>query len=248
MPGRLDGKIAIVTGAATGSRGAGMGRAIAELFGQEGASVVAVDLAPAVEATAERIRGLGGQATALTANVEERADVERVVATARERYGRIDVLVNVVGGSIGERSYLDVTDELFESILRRNLRSTHLCCQLTIPPMIEGGGVSIVHIGTTNALMGCPGLAVYSGVKAGLIGFSRVLATEFGPKGVRSNVVCPGIMGQGRPDPRQPLGRMASADDIARAVLFFASDEASFVTSQVLAVDGGHTTTYPEIF
>ena len=114
--------------------------------------------------------------------------------------------------------------------------------------MVEGGGGSIVHIASTNALMGCPGLAVYSGVKSGLLGFSRVIATEFGPKGVRSNVVCPGIMGQGRPDPRQPLGRSASAEDIARAVLFFACDDSAQVTAQVLAVDGGHTTTYPEIF
>jgi 3-oxoacyl-[acyl-carrier protein] reductase len=96
--------------------------------------------------------------------------------------------------------------------------------------------------------MGCPGLAVYSGVKAGLFGFSRVIATRFGPQGIRSNVICPGIMGNGRPDQRQPLGRTARAEDIAYAALFLASDEASFVTAQVLAVDGGHTTTYPEIF
>jgi 3-oxoacyl-[acyl-carrier protein] reductase len=245
---RLDGKVAIVTGAAAVSRGAGMGRAISELFGREGARVVAVDMSPAVEETAERIRRAGGDAVAVPADVEQRADVERVVRTVVDRYGRVDVLVNVVGGSIGERSYMDVTDDLFERILRRNLLSTHLCCQVTIPRMVEGGGGSIVHISSTNALMGCPGLAVYSGAKSGLIGFSRVLATEFGPRGVRSNVICPGIMGRGEPDPRQPLGRAASADDIAKATLFFASDDAAFVTAQVLAVDGGHTTTYPDIF
>jgi 3-oxoacyl-[acyl-carrier protein] reductase len=194
------------------------------------------------------VRQAGGEATAIQADLERRADVERVVQTALDRYGRIDVLVNVVGGSIGERGYLEVSDELFERILRRNLLSTHLCCQVAIPRMVDGGGGSIVHISSTNALMGCRGLAVYSGVKSGLLGFSRVIAAEFGPRGVRSNVVCPGIMGEGQPDARQRLGRSASADDIAKAALFFASDDSAHVTGQFLAVDGGFTTTYPEIF
>src|SRR5215212_2821273 len=94
---RLEGKVAIVTGAAAVSRGAGMGRAISELFGREGARVVAVDISPAVEETAERIRRAGGDAAAVPADVEQRADVERVVRTAVDRYGRVDVLVNVVG-------------------------------------------------------------------------------------------------------------------------------------------------------
>jgi NAD(P)-dependent dehydrogenase (short-subunit alcohol dehydrogenase family) len=85
-------------------------------------------------------------------------------------------------------------------------------------------------------------------MKSGLFGFSRVIATEFGKRGIRSNVICPGIMGDGGPDSRQPLGRTAVAADIANATLFLASDEASFISGQVLAVDGGHTTTYPEIF
>jgi NAD(P)-dependent dehydrogenase (short-subunit alcohol dehydrogenase family) len=114
--------------------------------------------------------------------------------------------------------------------------------------MIETGGGSIVHISSTNALLGCPGLAVYSTVKSGFFGFSRAIATEFGGRGIRSNVICPGLMGDGRPDTRQPLGRTCVAEDIANATLFLASDEASFITGQVLAVDGGHTTSYPEIF
>ena len=245
---RLQDKVAIVTGAAANSRGAGMGRAIAELFGREGASVVPVDVSPDVELTADVIRRAGGEASPVRADVLRRDDVELLVRTALERYGKIDVLVNVVGGSLGERAYLDVSDDLFERIVQRNLLSTHLCCQLTIPRMVENGRGSIVHIASTNGLMGCPGLAVYSGVKSALFGFSRVIATEFGPKGVRSNVVCPGNMGQGQPDARQPLGRTATAADIARAVLFFASDESEYITAQVLAVDGGHTTTYPQIF
>jgi len=249
MPGtRLATKTTIVTGGAANSRGAGMGRAISELFGQEGANVVVVDISPDGELTADRIRGAGGEAIFVQADVTKRRDVESIVRTALERFGQINALVNVVGGSFGEREFLDVSDELWQRIIDMNLKTVHLCSQLTIPEMIKAGGGSIVHISSTNGLMGCPGLAVYSGAKAGLFGFSRVIATRFGPQGIRSNVICPGIMGDGLPDGRQPLGRTAQASDIAHAALFLASDEASFVSAQVLAVDGGHTTTYPEIF
>jgi 3-oxoacyl-[acyl-carrier protein] reductase len=245
---RLAEKTAIVTGASAVSRGAGMGRTIAELFGQEGAKVVAVDIAPDGQTTADRIRAAGGEAIFVQADVTKRADVSRVVDAALEHFGSLQILINVVGGSLGEKEFLDVDDAYWQRIVEINLKSVHLTCQLSIPRMIEAGSGSIVHISTTNALMGCPGLATYSAVKAGLFGFSRVLATRFGPQGVRSNVICPGIMGDGRPDQRQPLGRTARAADIAYAALYLASDEASFVTSQILAVDGGHTTTYPEIF
>ena len=245
---RLANKTAIVTGGAANSRGAGMGRAIADLFGQEGARVVVVDVSPDGQITADRIVAAGGQAAFVQADVTCRPDVERLVSLALQRFGTIDVLVNVVGGSLREQEFLDVDDAWWQRIVDVNLKSVHLTCQIAIPHMVRAGGGSIVHISSTNALMGCPGLATYSAVKSGLFGFSRVLATRFGPDGVRSNVICPGLMGDGRPDPRQPLGRTARAEDIANAALFLASDEASFVTAQVLAVDGGHTTTYPEIF
>jgi NAD(P)-dependent dehydrogenase (short-subunit alcohol dehydrogenase family) len=249
MPGtRLENKVAIVTGGSAVSPGAGMGRAICERFGREGARVVVVDVAPEGQLTADRITADGGEACFVLANVVQRGDVERVAEMAVARFGRIDVLVNVVGGSVRERGFLDVPDEQYQQIVDRNLRSVYLCCQVMIPRMIANGGGSIVHISSTNALMGCPGLAVYSAVKSGLFGFSRVIATEFGGRSVRSNVICPGLMGDGKADPRQPLGRTAVATDIANATLFLASDEASFITAQVLAVDGGHTTTYPEIF
>jgi 3-oxoacyl-[acyl-carrier protein] reductase len=245
---RLAGKTAIVTGASAVSRGAGMGRTIAELFGREGAKVVAVDVAPEGETTAEWIRAAGGEAVFVQADVTKRADVSQVVDAAVEHFGSLQILVNVVGGSLREREFMDVDDEWWQRIIEINLKTVHLTCQLGIPRMIEAGGGSIVFIATTNALLGCPGLATYSAAKAGLFGFSRVLATRFGPQGVRSNVVCPGNMGDGGPDQRQPIRRTAQANDIANAALFFASDEASYVTAQVLAVDGGHTTTYPEIF
>jgi NAD(P)-dependent dehydrogenase (short-subunit alcohol dehydrogenase family) len=245
---RLANKVAIVTGGAANSRGAGMGRAISERFGQEGAKVVVVDVAADGQITADRIASAGGQATFVQADVLQREDVEKVVETAIRRFGRVDILVNVVGGSVRERGFLDVSDALYGQIVDRNMKSVYLCCQVAIPRMIENGAGSIIHISSTNALLGCPGLAVYSALKSGLFGFSRVIATEFGGRGIRSNVICPGIMGDGGPDSRQPLGRTAVAADIANATLFLASDEASFITGQVLAVDGGHTTSYPEIF
>lgn len=245
---RLANKTTIVTAGAANTRGAGMGRAIAELFGQESARVVVVDLSADGQITADRITANGGTAIFVQANVIERKAVERVVEISLDRFGSIDALVNVVGGALHEPDFLALDDEHWEQIVDVNLKSVHLCCQLAIPAMIEGGGGSIVHISSTNGLLGCPRLATYSAVKSGLFGFSRVIATRFGPQGVRSNVICPGIMGDGSPDPRQPLGRTARAEDIANAALFLASDEASFVTAQVLAVDGGHTTTYPETF
>ncbi|HLZ07456.1 MAG TPA: SDR family oxidoreductase [Chloroflexota bacterium] len=245
---RLANKVAIVTGGASASAGAGMGRAIAEQFGQEGASVVVVDVATGGQTTADRINAEGGAAIFVQADVLHRGEVEKVVKTAIDRFGRIDILVNVVGGSARESGFLDVSDDMYEKIVDRNLKSVYLCCQVAIPRMIETGGGSIVHISSTNGLLGCPGLAVYSAVKSGFFGFSRVIATEFGSRGIRSNVICPGLMGDGGPDSRQPLGRTCVAADIASATLFLASDEASFITGQVLAVDGGHTTSYPEIF
>jgi NAD(P)-dependent dehydrogenase (short-subunit alcohol dehydrogenase family) len=225
-----------------------MGRAIAERCGEEGAAVVAVDLSVGATQTAERIQAAGGRAIALRADVTRREDVASVVRQAVEHFGKVDGLVNVVGGALHEADFLDLADEQWHQIVDINLKSTHLCCQHAIPAMIEAGGGSIVHISSTNGLMGCPRMATYSGVKAGLFGFSRVIATRFGPKQIRSNVICPGIMGDGSPDLRQPLGRTATAADIANAALFLLSDDASFVTAQVLAVDGGHTTTYPEVF
>ncbi len=249
MPGtRLAQKVAIVTGGAAESPGAGMGRAISERFGHEGARVVVVDVAPKGQVTADQINAAGGEAIFVQANVVERSDVEKAAAAALDRFGRIDILVNVVGGSVRERGFLDVSDAQYGQIVDRNLKSVYLCCQVTIPHFVQAGGGSIVHISSTNGLLGCPGLAVYSAVKSGLFGFSRVIATEFGGQGIRSNVICPGLMGDGGPDARQPLGRTAVAADIANAALFLASDEASFITGQVLAVDGGHTTSYPEIF
>jgi NAD(P)-dependent dehydrogenase (short-subunit alcohol dehydrogenase family) len=245
---RLASKTAIVTGAAANSGGAGIGQAIAEMFGREGARIVVADISPDGRLTADRIVGAGGEAIAVQVDLTQRRDVERLVATALERFGRVDALVNVAGGSLGEADLLDVDDDLWRRIVDFNLKTVHLCSQLVAPAMARTGGGSIVHIATTNALLGCPGLATYSAAKAGLFGFSRVLATRFGPEGVRSNVICPGIMGGGEPDRRQPLGRTATPRDIAYAALFLASDEAAFVTGQVLAVDGGHTTTYPDIF
>lgn len=245
---RLTGKVALVTGAGAHTNGAGMGHAIATLFGSEGARVIAVDLSPNGQVTADEICASGGEAIAVQANVLQKSEVARAVDAAVSRFGRLDVLVNVVGGALHERDFLELTEEHWQQIVDVNLKSTHFCCQLSIPEMIKNGGGSIIYISSTNGLMGCPRLATYSGVKSGLFGFSRVIATRFGPQGVRSNVICPGNMGDGGPDDRQPIKRTATASDIAKAALFLASDDAAYITGQVLAVDGGHTTTYPVVF
>ena len=231
---RLEGKVAIVTGAA-----GGIGSGFASGLAAHGARIVAADFDEAgAHALAEGLHREGYDCTSVKVDVTSEQSAQAMAAVAFDAYGRIDILVNVVGGSLGEDEFLDVDDHLWRRIVDVNLKTVHLCCQLVVPAMTRAGGGSLVHIATTNALLGCPGLATYSGVKAGLLGFSRVLATRFGPDGVRSNVVCPGIMGDGGPDQRQPLGRTATPLDIAHATLFLASDEAAFVTGQALAVDG----------
>src|SRR5687767_4473859 len=126
---RLAGKTAIITGSAANSRGAGIGLTIAELFGREGARVVVADISPDGRVTAERIGAAGGEAIAVQADLTERRDVERLVATALERFGRIDILVNVAGGALEEGDFLAVDDSLWHRIVDLNLKTVHLCSQ-----------------------------------------------------------------------------------------------------------------------
>src|SRR5262245_25003343 len=130
---RLASKTAIVTGSAANSGGAGIGQAIAELFGREGARVVVADISPDGRLTAERIGAAGGEAIAVQADLTERRDVERLVATVVARFGRIDILVNVAGGALEEEEFLAVDDDLWRRIVDLNLKTVHLCCQLVAP-------------------------------------------------------------------------------------------------------------------
>jgi NAD(P)-dependent dehydrogenase (short-subunit alcohol dehydrogenase family) len=262
MAGRLDGKIALVTGAGCVGPGWGNGRAAAVAFAREGAEVFAVDksAAPMAE-TVERVRAAGGVIETHLADVTDATSVEAMVAACRSRFGRIDILVNNVGGSAGGGA-AEMAEEVFDGQIAYNLKSVFLTCRQVIPVMIDQGGGAIVNTASTSGLRWTGSAQVaYASAKAAIIQFSRVTAVQYAPQRIRVNTVVPGQMhtpmvevrlaGQrtgGDIDEllksrvaRIPLGFMGDGRDTAAAALFLASDEARFITGTEIVVDGGMT-------
>ncbi|MCG6903268.1 MAG: SDR family oxidoreductase [Rhodobacter sp.] len=260
MAGRLDGKIAIVTGAGCVGPGWGNGRATCVRFAEEGAKIFAVDLrADTMEETLSRVRAAGGEIEPYLCDVTDRAAVEAMVAACIDRFGRVDILVNNVGGSAkGGATNLD--EDGWDRQMDFNLKSVYLTCRSVLPHMSDQGSGAIVNTASTSGIRytGSPQVA-YASAKAAIIHFSKVTAVEFAPKGVRVNTVVPGqlhtpmvetrLAGQrsgGDVDAllasrvkRIPLGWMGDGRDTANAALFLASDEARFVTATEIVVDGG---------
>ena len=265
MSGRLAGKVAIITGAGCVGPGWGNGRAAAVLFAREGAQVFAVDLKPELmeetvaRATAEAAHG-GSIQTHLT-DVTDSAQVAAMAAACVAAYGRVDILVNNVGGS-AKGGTVALSEEGWDRQMDFNLKSVFLACKHVIPLMEAGGGGSIVNTASTSGLRWTGAAQVgYAASKAGVIQFGRVTAVEYAPKRIRVNTVVPGQMhtpmvearlaGQragGDVDAllksrvaRIPLGFMGDGRDTANAALFLASDEARFITGTEIVVDGGMT-------
>ena len=244
---RLEGKCAIITGSATG-----IGKATATLFAQEGARVVVSDVDEAGRQVVEAIKGDGGEATFVKADVSQAVDAERMVDTAVRTYGRLDVLVNNAAVYRGDGSILTVADETWNQIIGVNLKGTYLCCKFAIARMIETGGGSIVNLSSVNALMGLS-LTAYTASKGGVQALTRLLAVDFGSKGIRVNSICPGtIMTENtiaiyreRPGLAEsvtrmyPMGKLGAPIDVAECALYLASDASSFVTGASFVVDGG---------
>ena len=246
---RLTGKVAVITGGASG-----IGRATAVLFASEGARVIIFDRnASASEDVVGRVRQRGGQAAFVTGDVTRAADVERAIEAAREHFGPVDVLVNNAGISIGN-SALDIDEPTWDLNFAVVLKGAYHFVRAALPEMRARRQGAIVNIASVNGMLAL-GEDAYSAAKAGLINFTQNLAVRYGADGIRANVIAPGTVRtpiwqhqiERTPDvferlaPWYPLGRVGEPEDIARAALFLASDEASWITGVVLPVDGGLT-------
>ena len=259
MSGRLAGKIAIVTGA-----GSGIGRASAQLFAAEGARVMCADIHAAhVEETAHMI---GAAAIAATVDVTRPADIERMVAQTLAAFGRLDVLYANAGIAEATNA-IDMTIEQWDRMIATNLTSVWLSAKYSLPHMIAGGGGSIINQSSTAGLIGIPDIPHYSAAKTGVVGLTRQIAAEYGPKNIRCNAICPSSI----PTPlvagvwetrarqagstaslaeqqavvaaRHPLRRLGKVADCANLALFLASDESSWISGAAVPLDGGLTAT-----
>lgn len=252
MGARLEGKVALVTGAASG-----IGLATATRFAQEGASLVLADLEEA--ALAESAAVLGG--VAVTGDISVRQDVDRLVAVAKDQFGRLDVLVNSAG--ITTRNLPPETDfeAVWDRVMAVNLKGTLLMCRAAVELMRASGGGAIVNLASImgmrvyhNTFELSDGFNAYPHSKGGVIQLTRDLGVQLASEGIRVNAVCPGFVQtpltsgfSERPElyraivERHPMGRLGEAEEIANVILFLASDEASFVTAAAWTVDGGYT-------
>jgi NAD(P)-dependent dehydrogenase (short-subunit alcohol dehydrogenase family) len=259
---RLENKVAIVTGAGCVGPGWGNGRAVCVRFAEEGAKIYAVDRnMDAIQETVERVRAAGGDITAVACDVTDSAAVERMVAGCVVQYGRVDVLVNNVGGS-ARGGPVELDEDKWDAQIALNLTSVYLTCKHVLPVMEKQGAGAIVNTASTSGIRWTGAAQVaYAASKAGVIQLSRVVAVEYAAKGIRVNTVVPGQLHTPMVEARLadqraggdvdvllkqrlariPLGFMGDGRDTANAALYLASDEARFVTGTEVVVDGGMT-------
>ena len=245
MP-QLDDKIAVVTGAAQG-----IGRAIAETLARRGAHVVVADInLEKAQATAQAIAaGAGRRVIAVQTNVADSASAQAMIDRALAEFGRIDVLVNNAG-TTRDNLIVRISDADWDLVLGVNLKGAFNCSKAAVRPMMKQRYGRIINISSVSGLAGQAGQTNYSSSKAGLIGFTKALAKEVGSRGITVNAVAPGFVPTDLTNDllakvhdeaikATPLGRLGSVEDVAYAVAFLVSDEAAFITGQVLSVDGG---------
>ena len=250
---KLSGKTALVTGA-----GRGIGRAIALALAREGCQVAVADvLAENARAVATEVEALGIKALAVPVDLTRRPEVERAVAEALAQFGQLDILVNNAGWD-RMALFLDSDEEIWDRLIAVNFKAMLYVCKAALPQMVSRGAGKVINIASDAGRVGSSGEAVYSGTKGAVIAFSKALAREMARHGVTVNVVCPGLTETpllqslrdqsptmekilGAVTRATPLGRVATPEEIAGAVVFFASPEADFITGQTLSVSGGLT-------
>ena len=248
MTGKLQDKVAIVTGAASG-----FGRGIAELFALEGARVVAADING--EGARQLAAALGNNVIAVSCDVSKKADVDAMVRAATEAFGGLDTVVNNAGITHRNQPLLDVGEAEFDRIYAVNVKSIYLSTLAAVPKMEQRGAGTIINIASTAGIRPRPGLTWYNGSKGAVITLTKSMAVELAPKNIRVNAINP-VMGEtgmltqfmGQPDTPEnrkkfiagiPLGRLSQPYDIANAALFLAEPASSFITGVALEVDGG---------
>ena len=250
MSGILADKVSLITGA-----GSGIGRASAIAFAREGSQVVVSDInAEGGEETVSRISEMGGQAIFVSADVSHAGDVEALVQSAVQQYGRLDCALNNAGVSGGQRLIHEYSEDDWDRVIDINLKGVWLCLKYEIIQMLEQGGGAIVNTASTMGLVGGAGSASYGASKHGVLGLTKNAAVEYAKSGIRVNAVCPGhirtpMIEQGsllvrgneeRIIARHPLGRLGAPEEIAETVVWLCSDAASFVTGHAMTVDGGY--------
>ncbi len=239
----LSGKVAIITGSARG-----IGKEIALRLAEAGATVVVSDVADA-EPAAEEIRKMGHQSLAVAADVTSASDVAGMVEKVTAEYGRIDILVNNAGIA-RDQLLMRMSEEDWDAVLNVNLKSVFLCTRAVLRQMVKQRWGRIVSISSIVGIVGNPGQANYASSKAGIIGFTKTIAREVGSRGITVNAIAPGFivskmteqLGEEQKSEmlkRIPLGFLGTPRDVAEAVAFLSSEEARYITGQVLGVDGG---------
>ncbi|MBI3073770.1 MAG: glucose 1-dehydrogenase [Deltaproteobacteria bacterium] len=252
---RLKDKVVVITGA-----GRGMGREAAVRFAAEGASVIAADVDDKAAGVVDEIRARGGKAEFVCMNVARERDCERLIGAAVAAFGGVDVLYNNAGiFPEADHSVVDTGEEVWDRVFSVNVKGVAFCAKYAVPRIIERGGGAVINVASFVALVGCSvPQDAYTASKGAVVALTKSMAVQFGPRGVRTNAICPGPIEtpllaewllkepgeKAKRLNRIPMGRFGRTDDIVNLALFLASDEATWVNGAALVVDGGITSNY----